>query len=97
MSTVIDFNTLSTEWLKFTVVTDVNLMGLPVSVAIVAPGSIPSTFVAAEWVVDQPGHGRVLVGPGTSLVMSTGIFDVWVKIEADPEAPVMNAGRIRVR
>lgn len=98
MSTVIDYNAVSKEWLRFTVITDdLNLTGLPISVAIVAPGTTPSAFVPAEWVVDKPGHGRVLIGPGTALALTTGVYEVWVKVQADPEAPVMNAGRIKVR
>lgn len=96
MSQTIDFNTLSKEWLKILVTSDAAVNGLPVSVAIAAPGTTPATFVSGEWVGDT-AVARVLIGPGTDLVLRTGVFDVWVKLDASPEAPVMNAGRIRVR
>lgn len=98
MSKILELNTLSKEWLKFTVTSDdVPLDQLPVAVGIATPGTTPKSFVDAEWVVGQPGVGRVMVGPGTSLVLSSGMWDVWVQVTATPEIPVMDAGRLRVR
>ena len=87
-------NTLTKEWLKFTVTGDVDLTDTDVFVGISQPGAEPTTFAAGEWT--DTTTGRVLVGPGTETVFTVGVWDIWVKVSALPEIPVMNAGRIRV-
>lgn len=39
---------------------------------------------------------RCLVGPGGTINLPVGIYDVWVKVLTNPEQPAMRSGRIGI-
>jgi len=41
-------------------------------------------------------YARCLVGPGGTVTLSDGDYQVWVKITDSPEVPVLKAGRLVV-
>jgi hypothetical protein len=42
------------------------------------------------------GQAYVLVGAGTTHPLTRGEYRVWVRYEADPEAPVVEVGTVKV-
>lgn len=54
--------------------------------------------VAADWkTAEWEGSGvRLLIGPATSLVLTCGKYDVWLKIDAAPEAAIRRAGSLEI-
>ena len=77
--------------------------GDAVSWAIVVPAVEPSLFFAGSWVTildpetsDPTYYAQVLVGPGTGLTLSRGNYQMYVKIDDDPETPVLLAGILEV-
>ncbi len=65
--------------------------------AIVPPGTEPSTFVTGDWqTIGSTFYARVLVGPGTSLVLSRGLYEMFVKVTDTPEIPILRAGVLEV-
>lgn len=85
----------SKVWLYISVSANIGLDVLPVSVSIVPPSSRPGTWVQASWA--DPSTARVLIGPGTGLVLDSGVYNVYVQITAQFETPVLLAGSIQVR
>lgn len=68
----------------------------PVAIAI-----IPKTKIrpeVADWKVSewQDDSARLLIGPGTSLELASGHYDVWVKVTAAPEDAVRRAGSLEI-
>jgi len=58
-------------------------------------------FVAASWETDASTpitryYARCLVGPGGAIELAPGTYQVFVKIVADPELPILHAGLLRV-
>jgi hypothetical protein len=51
----------------------------------------PSEWHAATY---ADGSVRVLVGPGGAVELAVGDYMVWVRVTANPEIPVRQAGRI---
>lgn len=70
--------------------------GLTVELAIVAedteePGS--GDWKTAAW---DDGSARLLVGPGTQVVLTNGRYDVWVRVTSSPELVVRKAGTLEI-
>jgi hypothetical protein len=51
----------------------------------------PTTWYEAEY---ENGAARVLVGPDGGVELPVGVYMVWVRVTANPEIPVRQAGRI---
>lgn len=68
-----------------------------VSFALPATGVAPTVWVVGSWLtVGSTYYARVLVGPGTSFILTAGVYDVWVKVTDSPEIPVRRSGFLRV-
>jgi hypothetical protein len=72
-----------------------DLSDLDVELAIVADGQTPDTgdWKAGTWIGSS---AAVLIGPGTSLELDQGTYDVYVKITSSPEIPVLPSGSIHI-
>ncbi|MGW0905015.1 hypothetical protein [Streptomyces sp. NPDC002853] len=72
----------STEYLKIpvTAAVGVDLTGSPVRIAAVAHRDNPSgaEWKTAEW---AGGDARLLIGPGSELVLARGDYRVWVSVD----------------
>lgn len=82
---------------------DAALSGLTVEVAFVASGAPDEDdWVAASWNGTQVVGGetfyvvRVLVGPGADADPGEGDWQMWVRVTASPQVPVLPAGVLRV-
>lgn len=67
--------------------------GDTVQVAVAPTYTPPVTWAAGTW-VKQTGvfYVSVLIGPTSAIgQLSTGIYNVWVKVTDNPEIPVMRA------
>jgi hypothetical protein len=56
---------------------------------------------AASWETDATSNptryfARCLVGPGGTVALTDGLYDVWVRVTDSPEIPVKNAGQLEV-
>jgi hypothetical protein len=70
-----------------------------VAFACVAPGVAPASgdFVAGSWeTISGRYYARVLIGPGTSLELVTGLYEIFVKITDNPEIPVLDSGLLEI-
>jgi len=69
--------------------------GVEIAILVVGAKEEPESgdWVIAAWFGSSV---RILIGPGTSFVLSNGYYDVWVRITTPSEIPVRRAGRIRV-
>lgn len=66
----------------------------PVQMAFPAVGEDPVTWYAATWETDavtSATSARCLVGPGGTVELAVGFYDVYVKITDSPEEPVLRA------
>ncbi|MGW6531455.1 hypothetical protein [Streptomyces venezuelae] len=76
----------STEYLHIPVTAPagVDLTGRPVDIAVVAHSDSPESgeWQAAEW---ADGDARLLIGPGATLTLARGQYQVWVRV--DPDGP----------
>ena len=68
--------------------------------ALASPPEEPDTWYPGDWETvllhGTPVHylARVLIGPGSDVVLADGTYDVWVKIYDTQERPVRHVGRI---
>ncbi len=89
----------STEYLHVPVTVTpagVSLTGVPVQVAVVAHRANPADdeWQTASW---NDGAARLLIGPGTSTVLTAGDYRVWIHIDPPgAEAIVRHAGILSV-
>ncbi len=62
-------------------------------------GQQPSSgdFLAGSWeVIGGVPYARILVGPGGTIQLAAGRYDVYLKITDNPEVPVRLAGPLTV-
>lgn len=78
--------------------------GFTVQLAFPATGVSPVSgdWKTASWETDatltpDAYCARCLVGPAGTVTLAAGTYDVWAKITASPEIPVINAGPMKVR
>jgi hypothetical protein len=55
----------------------------------------------ASWTTDSTGtrpvyRARCLVGPGGTVLLTAGLYTVWVRITDSPEVPVLSSGYLRI-
>lgn len=94
-------NALTTEYVHVPVTATGELLGYPVFFAILAKGARPTDgdWIAGSWdpdVTSSPFRARVLVGPeGGVMTLTKGAsYDVWVKVDDNPETPIRLSGTI---
>lgn len=59
-------------------------------------GSAPSTWTSATWETDSTTTpatylARMMVGPGGTIQLARGTFDIWVQVTDNPEIPVLRS------
>jgi hypothetical protein len=74
-----------------------------VTMAFLATTAAPASgdWKTASWETDtgpdpDTYYARCLVGTGGAVVLTAGVWHVWVKVADSPETPVKRAGLIRV-
>jgi hypothetical protein len=87
-------SSLSKEYLLVTVTADVNVLDDVVAWSFTAPAVDPSVWTAGDW--DADGKARILLGPGGSLTLAKGMWEVWLKVTDSPEIPVRRVGQLIV-
>ncbi len=93
----LQISSLSTQYVRVPVTASSDPTHDVVSWAIVPPATEPTSFVTGDWqTIGSTFYARVLVGPGTSLVLSKGFYEMYVKIADTPETPVLRAGVLEV-
>ena len=98
------FSTLTVQYVRFKV-TAYNASGVAmnigsdvVQVAFTLPGINPinADWKTAAWGDTVLGIAQILIGPGTTSVLTVGDYDVYVKITDSPEVPVILVDRVRI-
>lgn len=96
---------LSTEYVRVAVAASdgsspINVTSDPVALAFVSAGVQPVSgdFHTGSWeTVGSTNYARLLVGPGGgAITLGLGLYDVYVKITDNPEAPVRKSGAIAI-
>ena len=95
---VLQISSLSVEYVHVPITSNLDtgdLNDLTVQLAIVPDGQEPVTgdWKTGTWIGN---HAAVLVGPGATITLTDGTYDVWVKITATPEVPVLLSGSIHI-
>ncbi|MEU4410745.1 hypothetical protein AB0F88_40095 [Streptosporangium sp. NPDC023963] len=90
----------SAEYLPVVVDGDEDLNALPVEMSVTAYGIRPTSWVAAEWDVDDDGAtvAKVKIGPGSSFDFSAspGTKVPWVRVTTSSETPVLEGDPIQI-
>lgn len=95
MATIPTIPSSSVEYIKATV-TGNYTTSMAVVMAIVTADSEPvsADWKTAAWDVTD---AKILIGTGSAVgALVEGLYDVWVKITATPEIPVIRSGRIKI-
>src|SRR6266496_3261374 len=62
-----------------------------VAFSFVAPGTAPSSWTTGSWeTIGTTYNARILVGPGGSVTLSKGLYEVFVRVTDNPESPVLD-------
>lgn len=102
---MLTINALSTEYVRIPVAAtlsgvEVNPVSDPLAIAIMPEGVAPDTldWLTGSWEIDSDTYyARVLVGPdGGETTLSYGLYEVYVKIDDNPEQVVRRVGAIGV-
>ena len=67
-----------------------------------AQGAAPSAWNVGSWETATVNgsteyYARCLVGPGGTVTLTAGKYDIWVKITDSPEIPVIFGGRLVIQ
>lgn len=89
-------SSLSKEYVLISVTADVTVTGDPVAFAFTDPGVDPTSWTSGDWVAGTPPKARILVGPGSSVTLTKGLKDVWLKITDSPEIPARRVDQLQV-
>lgn len=62
---------------------------------------IAGDWKTASWETDATTtpdtyYAKCLVGPGGTVTLAVGTYDVWVKVTDNPETPVLKAGHLEI-
>lgn len=85
---------LSTEYIHAPITGPTNLTSFAVEMAILPVGQDP---ISGDWKTAQWAgtDAIVLVGPSAAIPLTKGVqYEVWVRITASPEIPVLRPGFI---
>jgi len=102
---MITLSVLSLQYVKTSVQARVNGVVInptndAVQFAFPAPGvnPVPGDFKVGSWETTTGGayYARCLVGPGGTVALTVGTYDVWVKVTDNPEIPVARIGNMRI-
>lgn len=68
---------------------------MPVEMAVVGRDAEPveSDWKTAMW---DGTDAKMLIGPGTPLPLTDGIYSVWVRVTAAPEKPAIKSGTLLI-
>lgn len=101
-------SSLSTEYVRVQIQATNNGVAVDptadtVAMAFVTEGAAPQTgdWKTASWETDTTqtpiaDYARCLVGAGGVVTLAAGVYDCFIKITDNPEAPVKKAGPLRV-
>lgn len=68
-----------------------------VELAFPLQGAAPSDWTTAAWENDGAIHyAKLLLGPGGALELPVGDYDVWVRVAASPEEPVLPSDKLSI-
>lgn len=84
----------SVQYVQMRVDTTANPTGNAVSMAIKPRGTEPEAvdYKSATWAAGTPYKAQVRIGTGTDIgALVEGVYQVWVKVTATPEIPVMQS------
>lgn len=57
----------------------------------------PTMWYTGDWqVLLRKAYARILIGPGTDVVLTPGFYSVWIRINSFPEKPVRQVGAIEI-
>jgi hypothetical protein len=95
---VAQISSLSVEYLKVPITSPLpaaELDDLPVELAVVDDGKTPVTgdWKTGLWIGTK---AAVLIGPAATITLTPGTYDVYVRITATPEKPVLPSGSIHI-
>ncbi len=105
---MLTISALSTEYVRVSVAasisgSDIDPTGDTVQMAFVVPDTFPASgdWKTASWETDAtqipPIHYvRALVGPSGVIDLTAAVWDVFVKVQDNPETPLKKAGPVRV-
>jgi hypothetical protein len=85
----------SVEYVKTTVTASEDPTSQPPEFAFTTTEA-PTVWIEGEWVDDTTYDARLLVGPGTTAVLTAGLWFCWLKITDSPEVPVRRFDMLRV-
>jgi hypothetical protein len=88
----------SRHYLKVPITSALPVVNDDVSFAFVQPAAAPgdSDWLSGNWEAGTPPYARCLIGPGGTIALAHGLYDVFVRITDDPEIPVLNVGLLEV-
>jgi hypothetical protein len=92
MPAVLRISSLSTEYVRAPIDGPADMTTYDIEMAIVQDGQDPASgdWKPAAW---DGNYAIVLVGPATSIPLTRGVtYEVWVRITATPEIPVLRPG-----
>lgn len=106
---MLTMSTLDTRYVRAPV--EIKVDGVPVNVTVDVvqfafmsnpPSAKPgvSDWHGASWDTVAPAEyvAQCLVGPGAGgVVLSAGVYDVWVKVVDNPEIPTQNTGLLSIQ
>lgn len=79
----------------------INPTGDVVQFAFPLDGAQPSTWYTGSWDGTSPRSNGMyvahcLVGPGGTVTLTAGSYNVWVKVTDSPEVPVIDVGLLQI-
>ena len=85
----------SKEFLHVPITATSALSGYPVQMAVIAYGADPveGDWKTAAW---DGTDAKILIGPGSTLVLAEATYGVWVRITTAEEKPVLYSGAVRI-
>ena len=101
-------SSLSKEYVRVRVYAETNGVAVnptadTVEMAFISGDTEPTSpdWKAASWETDtttEPDtyYARCLVGPGGTVTLADGLYQVWVRVTDSPEIPVKKSGELRI-
>lgn len=87
----------SFEYLQVPITSTVDPTADPVALSFPLPGAEPVTFYTGSWTtISGIYYAQCLIGPSSSTVLPVGYYDVYVRIDATVEIPVLRSGLLEV-
>jgi hypothetical protein len=99
---ILTVSVLSKEYIKARVRarengSEINPTSYTVDLSCPAVGVNPTAWTSGTWEVEDGTYwARILIGPGSALVLTVGTYDVWVRITAPQEVPIKKVGQLKI-